>query len=212
MANQNPRQRSRTTGEPKGGRKRTLVVSLLALGAGAAGAGAYLGSGSETDTGNRIFTSQQQCERDSAVPAEECRKQFVAAKQAHENAAPLFPSREACETEYGDGKCANPSSGSRTSYFIPAMTGYMMGRAAGGGYQAAPLYQRRGDPPGQYRQMAAFPLAQPGAAPASRTGSSGSAFRTRTYRTNPGSSRVYTPSRSVSRGGFGSSSRGFSSS
>ncbi len=208
MANQEARRRS-SVSEPGGGRKRTLVVSLLALGAGAAGVGAYMGSGSETATANRIYTSQQQCERDSAVPAEDCRKQFVAAKAAHEKAAPLFPSKEACEGEYGDGKCTNPSSGTRHSYYIPAMTGYMMGRAASGGYQSAPLYQRRGDPPGQYRQMAAFPQPQPGTSPSSRS-STGSSFRTRTYRTNPGSSRVYTPSRSVSRGGFGSSSRGFS--
>lgn len=203
--------RPRPASQPDGGnRKRTLIVSLLALGAGAAGVGMLMDSSSESATDNRIFTSVDQCQRDSAIPSEECGRQFAQAKQAHEKAAPLYPSREACEQEYGDAKCTNPSSGTRTSYYIPMMTGYMMSRAAGGGYQAAPLYQRRGDPPGQYRQTAAFPKPLPGAS--GNTGTSRSAFRTRTYRTRPGSTRVYTPSRSVSRGGFGRSSRGFSSS
>ena len=212
--------RSPTTKDenPGGNRKRTLVVSLLALGAGAAGVGGYIASGDDKEVaGSRIFVSQEQCQNDKSIPREECGKQFASAIRAHEKAAPLYPSKDACEQEFGDNKCTHPtSSGTRNSYYIPAMTGYMMARSTGGGYQSAPLYRRRNDPPGQYRQMAAFPQPVPGTQPASRTNSR--AFRTRTWTTRPGSTRVSSPSRSssrssfgrTSRGGFGSSSRGYS--
>lgn len=195
----------------RGDSKRTLVVSLLVLGAGAATTAYYLSRPEKTD--NRIFTSLEQCKKDSSYPEGECETLFKAAKVAHEKNAPLFPSKDACEQEHG--KCTNPSQETgRSSYFMPAMVGYLIGRNAARGYQSAPLFRRLGDPPGRYKQMAPFPqpLNRAGSGTSSATRASRSAFRTRTWTSGAGSSaRVYQPSRSrISRGGFGRSSRGYS--
>ncbi|MCC2095277.1 MAG: DUF1190 domain-containing protein [Hyphomicrobiales bacterium] len=202
-------------GEKSGGRKRTMVVSLLALGAGAVTIGSYMSSSDGQKSDNKLFTSQAQCERDSAVPKEQCGKQYVAALQAHEKNAPKFPSQASCEQEHGQGQCVHPSTSTSSvyrSYFVPVMSGYLLGRTAAGGYQSAPLYRKRTDPAGRYRQMAPFPQARgssPGAARTSR-----SAFRSRTWTSSSSGSRVSSTSRSsyrsTYRGGFGRSSRGYS--
>ena len=194
-----------------GGRKRTLVLSLLAVGAGAVTIGSLATSSDGEKSTNKLFTSLAQCERDSAIPKEECGKQFTAALQAHEKASPKFPSKESCEQEHGAGQCANPSTNTSSvyrSYYIPAMSGYLLGRNAVGGYQAAPLYRKRTDAPGSYRQMAPFPSTGTATRTASRT--TRSAFRSRTWRSSSGVTRVSSPSRSTYRGGFGRSSRGYS--
>lgn len=196
----------------RGDSKRTLVVSLLVLGAGAASVAYYMSRGEKTD--NRIFKSLEQCKKESSYPAGECETQFKAAKAAHEKNAPLFPSKAACEQEFD--KCENPSRETgRSSYFMPAMMGYLIGRHAGRGFQSAPLFRRAGDAAGRYRQMAPFPrpVARTGSGTSSASRASRSAFRSRTW-TSSGSrssARVYRPSSSrISRGGFGRSSRGFS--
>lgn len=185
------------SGRKGGGRKRTLVVSLLALGAGAVTIGAFMESDEKTD--NRIYKTVEQCKKEQFVSADECSRQFDAARVAHEKNAPLFPEKASCEQEYGEGNCKRPeTSHASNRYYIPAMAGYLMGRRANGGYQSAPLFRKRGDASGQYRQMARFPYPQAGAAgQRARTTS----FRGQRWRTSGNSSRVYSTARSTSRSG-----------
>ncbi|MGE3246909.1 MAG: DUF1190 domain-containing protein [Beijerinckiaceae bacterium] len=200
----------------QGLRKRTVIISVLTLGAGAAIYGAVNGSDADgtVASSNKMFRSIAECERDSAVPREECVRQFQAAQAAHQKSAPHFQSKQVCESVYGEGKCETPASTTQ-SYFSPMMTAYLLGRSSRGAWQSAPLYQRRGDPPGQFRQMAPFPQPEPQRQGSSSSGSrsySTSSYRTRTWSSRAGSTRVTSPSRSTSRGGFGRSSRGFSGS
>ena len=198
--------------EQHGTRKRTLVVSLLAMGAGAVSFGLLMSDDGEKSQ-NKLFSSQAHCERDSAVPKEECAVQYKAALAAHEKNAPKYPVKVGCELDYGDGQCVVPSSGTHTTgspiYYAPRMTGYLLGRASSGRYQSAPLYRKRNDPPGQFRQMAPFPQSA-----SNTTGRSPpvarSSLRGRTWSARSGSTRVSTGTSRTSRGGFGRSSRGYS--
>lgn len=63
------------------------------------------------------------------------------ARAAHERDAPKFTTREQCEAESG-GACATASNGS--GMFLPAMAGFLMGRAlSGGGVTSQPLMYGR---------------------------------------------------------------------
>lgn len=191
-------------------RKRTMAITLLALGAGAVTIGAFTGLGSSSRDRLRVFGSVASCEADGQIPAAECAAQYQQALSAHERSAPAFATRENCENEYGAGNCVNPSAASgRPSMFIPMMNGYLMARRATGGFQAAPLYRRPADPAGEFRQSAAFPfpITQP-----SSTTSSRSSFRPGFSTSSPSATRSTTRSSSgittsSSRGGFGASAR-----
>ena len=127
-------------GESGDGRKRTVAMTLLALGAGAVTIGAFSGAGTGSRDRPRTYKDPASCEAEHIVPSNECRQNFMQAVSSHERSAPGFAAREACEKEYGAGNCVNPSAGSgRASLFIPVMAGYLIGQRAGGGFQAAPL-------------------------------------------------------------------------
>lgn len=201
----------------QGGRKRTIAITLLALGAGAVTIGMFSGSG--TSTQPRTYKDVASCEADKLIPSSECESNFKQALSNHERSAPAFQNRENCEKEYGAGNCANPSASSgRASMFIPLMVGYLLAQRASGGYQAAPLYRRPGDPANEFRQSAAFPfpITTPSSSSSSSSSSnfrSGSSFGSSS--TSSSRSTTSSPSSgitSTSRGGFGSSARGSSSS
>jgi uncharacterized protein YgiB involved in biofilm formation len=202
-----------------GGRKRTIAITLLALGAGAVTIGA-LTTGSDRNR-TRHYTDVASCEKDNLISSTECQDNFKQALSSHERNAPAYQSREACEKEFGAGSCTNPSASSgRPSAFIPLMAGYLLAQRASGGFQSAPLYRRPGDPQGEFRQTAAFPF--PITPPASSTSSSSSSrgfFGSSSgSSSSPSSSTTSRPSStssgitSTSRGGFGSSARSSSSS
>lgn len=193
-----------------GSRKRTLVISLLALGAGAVTIGNFTGSGSSSSD-TRTYRSIGQCEADRLLTAAECATQFQQAKQAHERAAPAFANRADCEKEFGANNCAQPTTNpARQTSYLPIMAAYLIGRRAAGGYQAAPMFRRPGDPAGEYRISAAFPApvsTSSGPSQSSRSFSSGSRVYTSGSRTSTSRSGLSTSRTSTSRGGFGASSR-----
>lgn len=70
----------------------------------------------------------------------ECQKLMREAEKAHMQNAPRFRTQKECIAEYGKDKCEEvKSSGSSTSFFIPALMGYMMGRNS-----ASPAYMTPG--------------------------------------------------------------------
>ena len=203
------------TPQSGGGRKRTIAVTLIALGAGAVTIGMISGSGSKSSLEPRTYRDVANCEAERTLPTEDCKQTFTQALSAHERSAPAYPSRENCEREFGSGNCVNPSANSgRASMFIPIMAGYLIGQRAAGGFQAAPLYRRPGDPQGEFRQSAAFPFATPPGSSGTSTSGGSSSFRS----TTSGSSSTVRPptgapgmaTTTTSRGGFGASGRGSS--
>ncbi|MBL8831295.1 MAG: DUF1190 domain-containing protein [Rhodospirillales bacterium] len=89
-----------------------------------------------------------------------CRQALMDAREAHVRTAPAFASAEACEEKFGAANC-QPVAGVKPtteqlaaagtepaqvqqangSFFMPLLAGYMMGRLAGGGMAAQPLYR-----------------------------------------------------------------------
>lgn len=107
--------------------KRSRKVALILLtGVGATAAVAYYQSGSGEET---LVTSLDDCMQtyDEAL----CRAKFAEAEAVHERTAPQFPTQAACEQGYGPTNCvaAPHLSASGGSVFIPAMIGFMAGRA-----------------------------------------------------------------------------------
>jgi uncharacterized protein YgiB involved in biofilm formation len=213
-----PRKRINASPESEqgGGRKRTMVITLLALGAGAVTVGNLTGAGSTRGTDQRTYRSVAQCEEEKLLSPQECVANFVQARQMHERAAPAFNSRTDCEREYGPGMCVPPSSESgRTNTYIPLMAAYLIGRRAAGGYQPAPMYRRPGDPQDEYRLTTGFAAPLPSSSTGStstRSFNSGSRVYTRgtntsTSRGGLSSTRSSTTRTTTSRGGFGSSAR-----
>lgn len=207
--------------EPGDGRKRTIAITLLALGAGAVTIGMF--SGRSSSNSLRTYRDVASCEAGKPDSSVNCRETFTQALNSHERSAPGFSARENCEKEYGTGNCVQPSPNSgRSNVFIPAMAGFLLGQRASGGFQSAPLYRRPGDPEGEFRQSAAFPFPMTTSSSSSSSSSSrsnSSLFRSSspssgstTSTSRPSSSSSSMGVTTTSRGGFGASSRGSSSS
>ena len=101
------------------------------------------------------YQSLQQCISEAKVPPEVCQKTYDEALLAHERAAPQYGTAAECAAQYGYDQCRRVSTGSG-DVFIPALAGFMLGRALGGwphhhyyygGYDWAgqPIYRSRGD-------------------------------------------------------------------
>jgi len=96
-----------------------------------------------------------QCISDGKVGADICEKAYADAIQAQYRDAPLFDSLTDCQAQYGYDQCHHVETSSG-GWFMPALAGFMVGRALshhdgynygygyGGGY-GQPLYRARGD-------------------------------------------------------------------
>lgn len=184
----------------------------------------------EESTQGLAFASPDECRAAGALPAAECQTEFDRAREQSLAVAPKFESQQSCEQEYGASNCRS-ATWNGASVFLPAMAGFLLARSLGGGQQtlAQPLFPntRQGQvcPPGvdpRLRPDCAQPRASSGGGGGYRSFSTGSG---RTVVPGgisgpPGSvalargAAVAQPVRStvVSRGGFGSISRAFSSS
>jgi len=112
---------------------------------------------------NGFVADQAECAK--AFDADVCRQKLADARAEHMKSAPAFPSKEACEEQFGAANCEPqttvasagtesrpPGAGgtgndgqtvheSGTGMFVPLMMGMMMGRMMGGGYTAQPVYR-----------------------------------------------------------------------
>lgn len=201
---------------PPDNRKRTVAITLLAVGAGAVTIGALSGVGSSGNR-TRTFPDVATCEAQKQDTSINCGYEFNSSYNLHERNAPTYPSRQACETEFGANNCTQPSSASgRAQYFIPAMAAFMIGPRSTGGFQSAPLYRSPRDPANEFRQSAAFPY------PVTYSSSSSSSSSGRSFWNSSGSSTssptttsrssTSSPVTTTSRGGFGSSAHSSSGS
>jgi uncharacterized protein YgiB involved in biofilm formation len=105
-----------------------------------------------------------QCISDGKVSADICEKAYADAVQAQYRDGPRFNSLGDCESQYGYDQCHHIQTSSG-GWFMPALAGFMIGRALshhdynygygygyGGGF-GAPLYRARGDR-GEWRTAA----------------------------------------------------------
>lgn len=91
-----------------------------------------------------IFSSVEQCISENPGARSECEKAYDSAVSEAERTAPKYNSQRACEMEFGQNQCRQSESNS--SWFLPAMGGFMIGRLMGGGYdygRPSPLFGYR---------------------------------------------------------------------
>lgn len=178
-------------------------------------------SGSEETEESLVYNSLAECRTAGQLSASQCEQRFNEASANHLRDARKFTSAGDCEAEYGSGSCRS-SSWNNAAVFVPALAGIMLARSfAQGGGAAQPLLPptQSACPPGSQA-----PECQQARSSSSSSSSSGGGYRSggsRAYSTTSGSAIVARnvsstgvasmPSAS-SRGGFGSTSRSFSSS
>ncbi|GIL38463.1 DUF1190 domain-containing protein [Roseiterribacter gracilis] len=87
------------------------------------------------------FASPAACRESGQFTDEQCNAALRDAQAQHETRAPRYESREACEAEHGAAAC-EPRERNGQSWFMPALAGFMIGRALSGGgmMPSAPLY------------------------------------------------------------------------
>lgn len=77
-----------------------------------------------------IFKTVDECKADAEYTQEDCEAAYKQALAEAERTAPRYNALRDCEYEFGPGNCQGYSSGNGiSSYFIPAMAGFMIGQA-----------------------------------------------------------------------------------
>ena len=152
----------------------------------------------------QTYPDADACKAADEVPDEECDRAWITAQQDHEANAPRYDAKADCEAEYGIGKCETRTSAGGGSFFMPFLTGMMIGQMMnpGGGsyYRGTSLYRDRlGRPRTPYAGGGLFRDPVTGRTQIARSAIEPPAA----VRDAPARSRV------VSRGGFRSSARGF---
>jgi uncharacterized protein YgiB involved in biofilm formation len=130
--------------------KRSDVVRLALLGVGA---GTLIGlevwsNGGEETVAADLFSSPDHCKSSGRYAAAQCEQAYADASKLDEQKAITYKSREDCEADFTPGSCrevtATGSSGSSSSssLFVPAMAGFLVGRALStSALSAEPVYR-----------------------------------------------------------------------
>lgn len=136
-----------------------------------------------------------QCVAQNPELAGECRTAYDAAQMKAEKTAPKYQSLADCQAEFGPENCVQQPGPQGQSWFMPAMAGFMLGRALDRNdyYRAAPLftsYSRNSPAYGRW------------------TTADGMSYGSRSNRTFKADPDAFKPkpavTRTMSRGGFGS--------
>lgn len=207
--------------------KRSTQIGLAAAGVVLVASYWSLSGGESEDS--LIYSNLSECRAANQLSASQCEQRFNEASADHLREAKKFTSSAACEQEYGANGCQS-AVWNNAQVFIPALAGIMLARQfMSGGGAAQPLLPPTNAvcPPGTRQPGSGRPeCEQPTRSSSSSSSSSsggyygGSSSRSRAYTTTTGQAMVArnisstgmasTPS-VASRGGFGSSSRSFSS-
>jgi len=124
--------------------KRSKTISLALMGV----CPFVLTACSEPEQEALIYPSAQACIDDGKLEALKCEEEYAGAIKEHERTAQKYTSYADCVSNLGQGQCYQPQG---SSYFMPLMAGYMMGRMGGMGMGgqwrgASPVYHPQNDP------------------------------------------------------------------
>ncbi|GAA3544759.1 DUF1190 domain-containing protein [Zobellella aerophila] len=113
-------------------RSKRLLLSRMAdrIGkpVGAAIAGSVLLSAcGNNDTEVQVYRSADDCRGDNPSLAEQCQASYQQALAEAAETAPKYDLRQDCEADFGGGSCV-PYQYQGNSWFMPAMAGFMFGR------------------------------------------------------------------------------------
>jgi uncharacterized protein YgiB involved in biofilm formation len=77
-----------------------------------------------------VFNNAEECAASGQLSKEQCKADYEQAKKVNASVAPKYADKNACEVDFGVGKCetAPAQAGSQSSFFMPMMMGYMMGQ------------------------------------------------------------------------------------
>lgn len=182
-------------------RKRSAAAGLTAAGALAMLSACDGPSAQQPDFGPKTevaaFATVDECKASGAFAQVTCEEAAQKAANADGKAAPRFDSRDLCEDQFGGGQCLTRTEGGQ-SFFVPLLTGFMIGQALnGGGYRYNPLYRNSRDrswytPSGAWLTSGGY-------------GGRGYGYQvgSRAVTAPIATQRVQTRSSVVSRGGFG---------
>jgi uncharacterized protein YgiB involved in biofilm formation len=90
-----------------------------------------------------VVNTPEECASTTELTLVECEAAYQKAQAEAERTGPKYRSIAECESEFGSGQCMQGSSG---GYFMPMMTGFMIGRMLSGsnsygGYGYNPVYR-----------------------------------------------------------------------
>ncbi len=192
-------------------RRRSRYVTTLLVGV-AAGALASCDNAQDTDV--NIYQSSEACRQDYTPEA--CDQGFAEAKTQHAQSAPKFATREECLAAGFDNCEAAPTTAASTQsasggsgMFMPMLMGYMMGRTLGGGMSNVgqqPMQQPRP----VYADRSGFLYSGDRAVSRLAPGQALNPNAATTVRTRMSPTGALAGTRTVARGGFGSTGRGMS--
>lgn len=134
-----------------------------------------------------------QCVAENPGRDAQCRTAFETATEKAINSGPKYRTLADCQAEFGPENCVVQQGPTGQSWFMPAMAGFMLGRALDGGYRSAPLftsYSRTSPAFGRWTTV------------------DGNTYGSRARRTFKADADAFKPkpvvTRTMSRGGFGS--------
>ena len=147
-----------------------------------------------------VFTSVSDCTNANPASAEQCKTAYDDALKEAERTGPKYNSQSDCESEFGSNQCTTVRSQSG-SFFMPFMAGYMLSNLMSPrGYYSQPMFT-------SYSRNSSYRNRWIGA-----DGYDFGDNRRRTMRVSEKSLKPKpTVSKTMSRGGFGSSVRAKSS-
>ncbi|AMJ60119.1 DUF1190 domain-containing protein [Bosea sp. PAMC 26642] len=200
--------------------KRSTQIGLAAAGVVLV-ATVWSMSGDEPDE-SLVYNTLADCRTAGQLSGSQCEARFNEASADHLRDAKKFNNTGACEAEYGSGSCRS-AVWNGAQVVIPALAGIMLARSLSqGGGAAQPLLPptREACPPGSPAQECQQARSSTSSSSSSSSGSSGSrhSSSSRAYSTTSGTAVVARGGTTAgvatvaSRGGFGSTSRSFSSS
>lgn len=197
--------------EPPRRSKRSQTVSLVLLvGAGAAAWALGRADPSQREEDALVYPTEEGCAAATLRSAEECGSAFREARALYPRIAPRYATNAECETHHGPGGClaGGGVASEAAGWFIPVMSGVMLGRTAAQGLPVQPLFPHR---PEERREASGghgggYCTSSGGRVWAS-SGGSGS-----TARVSSAVARSRDTSARVVRGGLGSTGRSFASS
>jgi uncharacterized protein YgiB involved in biofilm formation len=90
-----------------------------------------------------LYPDAEACIAAGTLPADQCRAAYQSALAASQSNAPQYTQRADCVADFSEAQCRQERSG---GYFLPLMSGFLLGRAmspgAGSAY-AQPMYRPR---------------------------------------------------------------------